>query len=120
MSVNLVASANFLPPAPLAYLLVAYLPVAYLPVAYLLVALLGGVPPGSHILRDSLFGGSGPMAASHQALLSPSTYIGLGVSLFGCDPLKAAMVTSLYLHFAHTCSLPALLSIGTYPPLSTS
>ena len=26
------------------------------------------------------------------------------------------MVTSLYLHFAHICSLPALLSIGTYPP----
>ena len=26
------------------------------------------------------------------------------------------MVTPLYLHFTHICSLPALLSIGTYPP----
>ena len=97
----------FLLPAPLAYLLVAFLPVAYL-----LIALLGGVPPRSFILGDSLFGGSAPMAASHRVLLSPSTYIGLGVSLFGGDPWEVAMVTPLYLHFAHTCSLPALLSIG--------
>ena len=60
------------------------------------------------------------MAASHQVLLSPSTYIGLAVSLFGGDLWEVAMVTPLYLHFAHPCSLPALLSIGTYPPLSTS
>ena len=34
----------------------------------------------------------------------------------GGDPWEVAMVTPLYLHFAHFCSLPALLSIGTYPP----
>ena len=39
------------------------------------------------------------MAASHRVLLSPSTYIGLGVSLFGGDLWEVAMVTPLYLHF---------------------
>ena len=57
------------------------------------------------------------MAASHQVLLSPSTYICVGVPLsleVTCE--EVAMVTPLYLHFAHICSFPALLSIGTYPP----
>ena len=31
------------------------------------------------------------MAASHQVLLSPSSYIGLGVSLFGDDPWEVAI-----------------------------
>ena len=108
---------------PVAYLLVAYLPVAYLLaaylhvayllvaywlVAYLLVALLG----------DSLFGGSARMAASYRVLLSPSTYIGLGVFIMevtrGRLPWLSPFICTL-LTLAH--ELPALLSIGTYPPL---
>ena len=34
----------------------------------------------------------------------------------GGDLREVAMVTPLYLHFAHICSLPALLSIDTYTP----
>ena len=37
----------------------------------------------------------------------------------GGDPWEVAMATPLYFHFAHICSLPALLPIGNYC-LSTS
>ena len=53
--------------------------------------------------------------------LGKYTYSPLRISVWqvpvGGDPWEVAIVTSLYLHFAHTCSSPALLSIGTYPPM---
>ena len=53
---------------------------------------------------------SGPPFSKHLHLSWSSV-------IFGDDPWEVGiMVTPLYLLFAHTCSLPALLSIGTYPP----
>ena len=81
-------------------------PLAYCVLHICLLLCLEGVPPCCYVLGDSSFGGSAHMAASHQVLLSPSTYICLGVPL----PLEVARGRlpwlPLYLLFAHTCSLP--------------
>ena len=89
--------SEFLALAPLAYWLMAYLLAAYLFVAYLLIAYLlvaywlvaywlvafawRGCLPAATYLETHCFGGSAPMATSHRVLLSPSTYIRLGVPL---------------------------------------
>ena len=44
----------------------------------------------------------------------------LELFLYGVDLCEVAMVTPLLLHFAHTQLLPALLTIGTYPPYKYS
>ena len=70
-----------------------------------LLPCLEGVPPHSDVLGDSLFGGSAPMAASHQVLLSPSTYIALGVFIIwrwpvgGCHGYPSLF--AFFPHFAH-------------------
>ena len=89
--------SEFLALAPLAYWLMAYLLAAYLLVAYLLIAYLlvaywlvaywlvafawRGCLPAATYLETHCFGGSAPMVTSHRVLLSPSTYIRLGVPL---------------------------------------
>ena len=55
-----------------------------------------------HMLGDSLFGGSAPWLPPNGSFLLQALTIGLGVGLIpGGDPWEVAMVTLLYLHFAH-------------------
>ena len=79
----------------------------------LLVALPLVCPIPTHLLVHA-----GPLC------LGKYTYSPLRISVWQVpgegDPWEIVIVTPLYLHFAQICSLPALLSIGTYPPLSTS
>ena len=133
MLLHLVVSLNFLPSRStsiLAYGLFACCVFACCIFAYCIFACrilaccllacclcLDGVPPCFYVLGDSLvwrvgphgYLPSGPPFSKH--LHPPWSSI-----IFGGDPWEVAMVTPLYLHFAHICSLPALLSIGTYPP----
>ena len=81
---------------------------------------LEGVPPCSDLLGDSLFGGSAPMAASHRVLLSKHLQNSWSFYFLEVTRGRLPWLPLLICILPTLCSLPALLSVGTYPPLSTS